>query len=352
MPAFRRARRDSFRARAPVAYGARTVIPRLPMLRTAFAACCAALVLFSTGRAFTAEREFTKDLPANVRAFAVPGLHNVFALGTNAFSGSSPESDEAFAALARLGVKTILSVDGARPEVKRARHYGLRYVHLPHGYDGISTNLQLQLAQAGATLPGPIFVHCHRGKHRGPAAAAILCMANDGWSAQEAERWLIAAGTGTNYAGLYAAVRGFRKPAADALRAPASFPEVSRVSDLVSSMVEIDERWERLRAVRAAGYVAPNHYPDLNPANEAVILWEQYREAQRFAGSAKYGTNFLHLLKSAEAEAEDAEQLLRAFATQPTPELRMKLDRAFDAVAASCSSCHKAHRNRTRSPQP
>ena len=29
------------------------------------------------------------------------------------------------------------------------------------------------LARAARTLPGPIFVHCHHGMHRGPAAAAV-----------------------------------------------------------------------------------------------------------------------------------------------------------------------------------
>lgn len=71
-------------------------------------------------------------------------------------SGSSPESDEAFAALSRLRVKTIISVDGAQPDVASAHRHGLRYVHLPHGYGGISTEVQLRLVKAARTLPGPI----------------------------------------------------------------------------------------------------------------------------------------------------------------------------------------------------
>ena len=124
-----------------------------------------------------------------------PGVHNLYLLGTNLYSGSTPEGDAGFQALAELGVKTIISVDGAQPDAARAKNFGIRYVHLPYGYDGISTNLQLQLAKAGETLPGPFYVHCHHGKHRGPTAVAVMCMANGGWTASQAESWMHAAGS-------------------------------------------------------------------------------------------------------------------------------------------------------------
>jgi hypothetical protein len=292
-------------------------------------------------------------LPEGVRAIELPGLHNLFALRTNLYSGSSPEGDEGFAALEKLGVKTIITVDGAQPDLERARKHGLRYVHLPHGYDGISTNLQLQLAKAGEALPGPIYVHCHHGKHRGPAAAAVICMANFGWSGAQAEAWLVAAGTSTNYTGLYEVARKFRQPTRHQLNAvPSKFPEAAKVSGLVEAMVEIDERWDHLKAIRAAGYRPPREQPDLQPANEAVILWELYREAQRLPEAAHHGTNFVARLKTAESEAREAERLLREFASGGSNGARAELDRAFDAVAASCSSCHKAHRDRANKIAP
>src|SRR5262245_34504268 len=81
-------------------------------------------------------------LPLLLPAFAgddklvTPGLHNVHRITDKLLSGSRPEGDEGFRLLRDLGVKTVMSVDGARPEVERARKYGLRYVHLPFGYDG------------------------------------------------------------------------------------------------------------------------------------------------------------------------------------------------------------------------
>src|ERR1044072_3259574 len=109
--------------------------------------------------------------------------------------------------------------------------HGMRYVHLPHGYDGIPTTTQLQLIKAVETVEGPVYIHCHHGQHRGPVAAAIVCMAEKNWSAAEAETWLRTVGTGTNYQGLYATVRDFRRPSAETVNStPANFLESRQVS--------------------------------------------------------------------------------------------------------------------------
>jgi hypothetical protein len=285
--------------------------------------------------------------PPGLRALsAPPGIHHLFALGTNVFSGSSPAGEAGFAALAKLGVKTIITVDGATPDVLAARKYGMRYVHLPHGYDGIGANLQLRLAKAGEALPGPFYVHCHHGRHRGPAAAAVFCMAREGWSPAQAGAWLKAAGTATNYSGLYDAVRNFRKPGPELLKTISpEFPEITTVPGLVDSMVEIDERWENLKAVRAGGYRVPKAHPDLTPANEIVILWEHYREAGRGPDAVARGADFVERLKSAEAEARLAEKQLRLFAVEENPDVRLQLDRSFEAMARTCSACHKTYRD-------
>lgn len=284
--------------------------------------------------------------PPGVKPLNAPGLHNLFALGTNVLSGSSPDGEEGFAALAKLGVKTIITVDGAKPDLELAHKYGMRYAHIPHGYDGISTNVQAQLTKAAQTVPGPIYIHCHHGIHRSPAAAAVICMANNGWTAEQGEAWLKTAGTGNNYVGLFQTVREFRPPTTEQLSAiPGEFPETAKVSGLVDMMVEIDERWDHLKSVRRAGYQVPNEHPDILPAHEAVILWEHYREAQRLAESTSHGDKFIELLKSAESGAKEAEQLLRQFATEPKPEIRAQLDKSFNALAQNCSSCHKSYRD-------
>ncbi|EMI21132.1 hypothetical protein RMSM_01919, partial [Rhodopirellula maiorica SM1] len=53
------------------------------------------------------------------------------------YSGAQPDDESAFAEIAKLGVRTVVSVDGARPDVAAAKRAGLRYVHIPIGYDGV-----------------------------------------------------------------------------------------------------------------------------------------------------------------------------------------------------------------------
>src|SRR5438105_3507728 len=52
-----------------------------------------------------------------------PGIHNVFQITAALFSGSSPEVEEGFRSLQKLGIKTVISVDGARPDVVTAHKY-------------------------------------------------------------------------------------------------------------------------------------------------------------------------------------------------------------------------------------
>ncbi|MGE0610114.1 MAG: hypothetical protein AB7O62_23685, partial [Pirellulales bacterium] len=71
------------------------------------------------------------------RRLPVEHLPNAIRLHPKVVSGGQPEGEAAFAELRDLGIKTVISVDGARPAVPLAKKYGLRYVHLPHGYDGV-----------------------------------------------------------------------------------------------------------------------------------------------------------------------------------------------------------------------
>ena len=114
----------------------------------------------------------------------LPGLHNVVDFrgqGADGFySGSVPEGDAGFDALVGLGVKTVISVDGALPDLARAKARGLRYVHLPIGYDGFDDARKAELVRAVRDLPRPIYLHCHHGKHRSAGAAATIAVSL-GW---------------------------------------------------------------------------------------------------------------------------------------------------------------------------
>src|SRR5688572_19279104 len=69
------------------------------------------------------------------------GIENLWKLpladGGVLYSGGQPDGDAGFASLEKLGVKTVISVDGARPEIDVAKSHGMRYVHLPIGYNDV-----------------------------------------------------------------------------------------------------------------------------------------------------------------------------------------------------------------------
>jgi protein tyrosine phosphatase (PTP) superfamily phosphohydrolase (DUF442 family) len=285
--------------------------------------------------------------PSEPVRLSLDGLHNVYRVSERLYSGSSPEGAEGFRSLQRLGIKMVLSVDGARPDVDRARRHGLRYVHLPIGYHGISEEQVLRLARAVRDLPGPIYVHCHHGKHRGPAAAAValLCL-DESWGNEEAVAWLHQAGTDSRYTGLYAAVRTVR-PAmkVDLDGVPPDFAEVAEVGGLARLMVAIDEHWEHLRLVRKAGWKVPLGHPDVDPPHEALQLAELYREAGRLplAKRAK-GKEFRRWLVEAEQGALKLERILRPGKGKQNLDVEAT-EKAFRQAAAACTRCHTRYRD-------
>lgn len=282
---------------------------------------------------------------------AAPGLHNVYRVTADLFSGGNPEGEEGFRSLMGLGVKTVISVDGARPDVATAHKFGLRYVHLPFGYDGIPRYQVLRLARAVRDLPGPFYVHCHHGKHRGPAAAASihLCM-DEECSVERAVAEMKRAGTDPHYTGLYAVPKTLVRPThAELDRVPADFPEVAEVPGMAQVMVEIDARWENLKLVRAAGWATPTDHADLDPAHEALQLVEQHREAGRLGRVEGRTGEFRRWMADAEDNVEALEGLLRAGRDDRRKD-RPSSERAFRKVEESCAKCHAKYRNLPQEP--
>jgi protein tyrosine phosphatase (PTP) superfamily phosphohydrolase (DUF442 family) len=277
--------------------------------------------------------------PAPPQKVEAKGLQNVVRLSDRLYSGSSPEGDEGFGSLRAWGIKTIVTVDGARPDVERAHKFGMRYVHLPIGYDGVPEEQGLRIVKAVRDLPGPIYIHCHHGKHRGAAAAAVARLCTDDRCGVElALEGMRLSGTDPHYTGLYAAPKEFRRPTAEELdRLPADFPEVTAPTGLAQFMVEVDDRWERLKLARAAGWVSPPDHPDIDPPYEALQVVEQYREALRLPKTAERSDDFRRRLDQAREATEGLEAALR----------RPGADReaAFQAAGASCTNCHGTYRD-------
>ena len=275
-----------------------------------------------------------------VKSLRSEHLDNLFSIDGKVFSGSSPHDEQGFQELKALGIKTIISVDGGKPDTDLARKYGMRYIHIPIGYDGTTLSNANRIAKAADTTDGPVYVHCHRGKHRGPAAVAVICESRGFWNTNQAEVWLKHAGTSPDYPGLYRMAATFRK-FPDYAEIPCNFPERAAVSGLVDAMVEIDLRWDQLKAVQKAGYKVPPHHPDLVPEKEAILLMEAYRELGRVNEAQELGPDFIDRLRKAEQGASS----LHTFLKSGHPLIKEQADTLWKNAGQACSGCHKKYRN-------
>ena len=288
----------------------------------------------------TATQDATKAAPGGPnKPLKIAGVHNAFQWTGKVISGSCPDGEAGFKALADRGVKTILTVDGATPDVELATKYGMRYVHIPVEYSGIAQVDALRIARAVRDLPGPIFIHCHHGIHRGPTATALAVIASGELTNEQALAALKQAGTGANYEGLWKVVREFKVPTKEQLdAADNTFPARAKVQALAGHMVNIDERFTGLKAVQAAQWGTPKEHPDLDPAHEALMLREGFAEAARSEEAKKLPEDFRERLNAAEGAAIALESALRE-------KDNAAAQKAYLSVQASCSSCHKLYRD-------
>lgn len=274
-------------------------------------------------------------------------LHNVLRLAPGLVSGSGPEGEAGFETLWKLGIKTVISVDGARPHLEGARKFGLRYVHVPIGYDGIPRDRALLLHKALTEMPGPIYIHCHHGKHRGPAAAAVglLCL-DDKCGVDQALKVLHQAGTDPRYVGLFESVRKFRRPSKQEIAAlPARLPEVVRAAAFTEAMVHLDHHWDNLKLIRKAGWMIPATHPDLDPPHEALQVVEHYREMARLKEVAARPVDFRGWLTEGASKVEQLEKLLRVGKKAGSVEAAAA-EKAFVSASQVCTRCHATYRDR------
>ncbi len=264
-----------------------------------------------------------------------PALHNLLQITDTLYSGGEPHGDEAFASLEKLGIKTIVSVDGAQPDLARAKKYGLRYVHIPIGYDGIDEQAGNSFARLAQEAKTPLYVHCHHGKHRGPAAAAITCMATGDTDAAGALAILEAAGTSQDYVGLWRDVENYQVPD-DSIPLP-ELVEQATIESLAAAMAKIDRAYDHLKLCSDNQWQRPANHPDLVPHQEALLVWEGLRESARNL-STDHDTRFVTWLSEAEGVANQLKVALKEKENEDATA-------AFSALKESCSQCHKAYRN-------
>jgi protein tyrosine phosphatase (PTP) superfamily phosphohydrolase (DUF442 family) len=272
---------------------------------------------------------------------ADPRLHNAHRVTEKVIAGAQPEGTAGFEALRDLGVRTIISVDGATPDVATARKYGLRYVHLPITYSTVTEQEGEAIAKAIHELPGPIYLHCHHGKHRSAAAVAVACVYDGSLQPGQAESVLKVFGTGENYTGLWKAAREAELHDPEAIKAlKVDFVETAKIPPLAESMVLVDQHAEDLKLIQKSGWRVPAEHPDLDPPHEALQIREHFRETARTDAVKARPEAFRTML----SEGEEASAALEAVLARK-PIQGAAADAAFKRLAASCAACHKAYRD-------
>lgn len=309
---------------------------RAPKLRIASGAVIAgitAVALFGAADPDVAAQQDAR-LPRLIEEPESP-LHHVIQVSPRLYSGSEPVGSEAFAKLKEMGITTVVSVDGATPDVATAREFGIRYVHIPFGYDGISREDAASLTRVMRDVKGPIYIHCHHGKHRGPAGAAICAMADGTLDHAGGERLLKLAETSPDYAGLYRDVARFELPPADA-ELP-ELVEVAGIEPMVAVMARMGRLSDELKARQGDGWRQNAVTPDQWPHQTALLLAEELREAGRNLSDG-YGDEFVAMMKECEEAAMDVSEALNAGQAD-------RADSQLTAMHAACGRCHRDYRN-------
>jgi protein tyrosine phosphatase (PTP) superfamily phosphohydrolase (DUF442 family) len=250
-------------------------------------------------------------------------IGNLVRLSPTLYCGASPAADGAFAELAARGVRTVVSVDGAEPDAARAKRHGLRYVHLPIGYDGVPSSRILELAKLFREAKGPIFIHCHHGRHRAPAAVAAAAVAAGLLKTKEAEAAMKLAGTGAEYLGLWKSMREAVPVSAERLAGlNVDYREQVAPPPLAAAMLKLDERLESLRRKPTA--------------EDALLLKEGLAELARLPETATRPQEYRRLLEANQLAAEELETDLRS--GKPTAA-------ALKLTTKACDACHRKHRD-------
>lgn len=266
------------------------------------------------------------------KRLAIPGIENTFLVTPTLYSGGAPEGQEDFKELQKLGIRTVISVDGTSPDVESAKNSGMKYVHLPVGYDGIKTPIAYKIAKAVQSSSGPVYIHCHHGLHRGPTAVAVvrLCLEPD-YTPADALAWMTQAGTDAKYKGLFRMPSLLIRPTPEQLAGlPADFPEKAELQDLTQVMVHTDVHWDVIRSTRGREWLGAD--------SAAILLAEDFREAKRTLTASTKGDEFNRLLMVAETTVGQFAEKVKSNQLNEASEL-------FEKIKLQCSECHTKYRD-------
>ena len=254
-------------------------------------------------------------------------VHDV-AKNSKLLYGAAPVTVADFEEIARHGASLVISVDGAKPKLDEAKAAGLQYVHVPIGYDDVPIEAQAALSKAVRGANGKVYIHCHHGKHRAPAAAAIAYMSVEHADHDGGHDVLVRAGTGEQYKGLWKAIESFT-PVAIAAMDP-ELKETADISPLTEQMAILDRHWDRIKAFEEVAWTGEKE----TIAHEALMASEALHEFMREALERDYA-------EEAIAAADAAKRMYKAIQRRDS----RTADEAFANLKKSCSTCHTKYRN-------
>lgn len=277
----------------------------------------------------------------------IPSLQNVYRLSENIVSGAQPHDSESFAAIARMGIKTILSVDGKTPDAAAAAALGMRYVHIPIQYSGFSADELLRLAKTFRELPGPFYVHCFHGQHRGPAAASVGRLVLDAASREQAiaemRQWC---GTASQYEGLYRSIAVGDIPDAVATAAYEwDFPAAHPFDGFRAMMIDVSRAFDSIESMQKNGWAVPNHHPDIDPVNESSILTSLFERSESLDEFQSRPEGFRDLAQQSRERSLALRDVLSDIRRAGGNEWA-RADAELSALKASCTACHTVYRDR------
>ena len=246
-------------------------------------------------------------------------------------TGNTPRVESDFETLQKLGIKTIVSVDGARPNADLANRYGLRYVHLPVGYGQIPRNRIVEICQLSKT-DKIIFVHCHLGKNRGPACAVAAAVALGELQREVAPRVLQNCGLDEHYAQLLDSALN-AEPITDAemSRDTFHFSEYVEPPSLVRRMLEMERLLDELEKRASQPPGDPTQFSSLS-----LLLLEEFKELKRLPEADAFSPE----LRSITQQIRELSSTIEQTSDQPTERMADQLL----SIRRSCQSCHQSHR--------
>lgn len=267
------------------------------------------------------------------QAEKVQGIEHLLELTPQLYSGARPQSKADFQQLQHLGIETVVCVDGIAPRQEQLNKYNLKLIHLPTSYSGFSNQTLRSLAYVANKETGKVFVHCHHGKHRGPAAACVLGALQKELTVAQGVQVLTRAKTNPQYHGLWSAVTSMTPEKISQLHqnAPAHLPENASVPILTAPMIDLQLGLKAIDQPKLT-------QDDFKAA--MLLLEEGSVETTRVSQRHPY-----YQAKGFQQSVVQMNQLIKQLKSLPENDPQQQTE-LLKQLKQQCAACHAAYRGR------